>query len=179
MNKKMIIFTVVFIFISIAIFISITLVNNYYGITTSFTEMLALVFSEVAILVSILIFFRTQKSNTMPIIVFEQISEKTWLVENVGVGPAINILVANNHIKGKWFPIIYPPLSAGASIKLDIFEKDTDHVAIYYDIKGNAYTTICVKNKHKFFEQNKFPEWKPFMTEMQQKKYDNEIRSMF
>jgi hypothetical protein len=174
MIKKSIMFIVVIIFVPIGIFI---ISNNYFGIILSLSEILSLVFSGIAICISLFIFIRTQRTNTMPVLVFVQKSEKTWLLQNVGVGPALIVLAANNVSQGKCFPILFPPISAGAFIELNIFEKDANHGAVYTDIKGNYYSSLCVKNKNEFFERNKYPEWKPFLTEWQQKKDDAEMRS--
>jgi hypothetical protein len=62
---------------------------------------------------------------------------------------------------------------------LDTLEKDTDYGAVYTDIKGNTYSSSCVKNINEFFERDQFPEWKPYTTEWERRKMREEIRRMF
>lgn len=97
--------------------------------------------------------------------VFVQRFQKTWQIQNIGNGPAITSLIGDRTHEGKWSVVSYGPIAAGVSLDLDLSENKTDFGAVYRDIKGNTYSSRCIHNINEFFEKNKFPEWKAFITE--------------
>jgi hypothetical protein len=156
------------------------LTAKFFGITISLAEIVSLSLSGIAIIFSVSTFFRKQKTDTMPVLVFVRQSEMVWLLQNVGKGPAITVKVSDKNSQGKWDDgTLFSPIAAGASLKLDTLEKDTDYRAVYTDIKGSIYSSLCIKNINEFFEKDKFPDWKPYATEWQRRKSREDIRKMF
>jgi hypothetical protein len=173
LSAIIIVCTILFLFLFI-------LTANPPGTTISLAEIVSLSLSGIAIIFSVSTFFRKQKTDTMPVLVFVRQSEMVWLLQNVGKGPAITVKVSDKNSQGKWDDgTLFSPIAAGASLKLDTLEKDTDYRAVYTDIKGSIYSSLCIKNINEFFEKDKFPDWKPYATEWQRRKSREDIRKMF
>lgn len=176
MDKKTIVVSAIIIVGLLAFFLS----PKFLGISPWPTEILALILSGIAIIISVLTFSRTQKTSMMPVLVFVRRSEKIWQIQNVGKGPAVTVKIADrDHKDNKWNAILFSPIAAGASLNLDTLGTETDFGAVYTDIKGNVYSSLYIKNINEFFEKNKFPEWKPHSTEWQRKESRENTRKMF
>jgi hypothetical protein len=170
-KKSLIISAIVIIFTALFLFILVSL-----GFSISVMEIISVVFSEIAIIVSIFTFSRMQKTSTMPVLVFVHRFQKTWQIQNIGNGPAITSIIGDRIRDGKWNIVCYFPIAAGASLDLDLSENKTDFGVVYKDIKGNTYSSRCINNINEFFETNIFPEWKTYMTEWRVKEIHNEIK---
>ena len=172
MDKKQSIISMIIIVCTILFLV----IARVLGVSISVIEIITLVISEIAIIISILTFIRTQKTSIRPVLVFVHRFQKTWQIQNVGNGPALNSLIGDRTQEGKWSSVLYGPIAAGASLDLDLSENKTEFRAVYYDIKGNAYTSQCIHNIHGFYETNKFPEWKADITERRVKEIRDEIK---
>jgi hypothetical protein len=129
---------------------------------------LALLFSAIAVTVSVYSFKRTHKTSIKPVLAFsndiERQPEKTsWYVQNVGNGPALNVIVGSGTKDGDWDPtkcVLLPALSVNARVQLDWLWAPMALIAIYSDSFGATYTTICVGNRNRVVESNLHPHLK-------------------
>ena len=168
MNNKIIISLAIIIVVLLALF----LVTKFLGIPT---EIFTLISSLIAIIFSAYMFFRTQKTSMIPVLVFVRVSEKKWQIQNVGKGPAVTVTIADKP-DGKWRPLFFSPMAAGASLNLDALETKTDFGAVYTDINGDVYSTRFIKHIHIFSEGNLFPEWEePTHAHWQLKEYFEDV----
>jgi hypothetical protein len=97
-----------------------------------------------------------------PVLVFVDAPEQgTWVLQNVGNGPALNVLVAQRQ-DGKWFnPVIVPPLSADSSYPLKWLGRvnSTGLGATYSDFEDTAYTSTLGGERSRTHEGNRLPNW--------------------
>jgi hypothetical protein len=127
------------------------------------------VLATLAILVSVLTFglsFRFTRRASIaakrPVLVFVYEGNTGWILRNIGLGPALNVIVAQKSIGGDWFnPVRVPP-----------FAKDTEFVpewlghvnttglgAIYTDYENRPYTSTCQNDLSRTFPGWKFGPW--------------------
>ena len=110
----------------------------------------------------------------MPVVTFEYDGRRGWLLRNVGNGPALNILVAQKHVRGsergKWFNAVrVPPLGCGAEFHLtwlghtgdaglgvlyDDFASSAEGGRSYTCTCGNDLSQICVGRTFGPFEES-------------------------
>lgn len=122
----------------------------------------ALVVSITAICFSLLSFLLTrndarasEQRSRMPVLVFEFDGRRGWLLRNVGNGPALNVVVAEKHVRGAergtWFNAVrVPPIGRDAGFTLGWlgYGGDTGLGALYDDSAspdegGRSYTSTC------------------------------------
>lgn len=134
-----------------------------------FFSSMSLIISLIAVLITLLIFRKTQKSSIRPYIVFfnseKGMGDKTsWCIENVGNGPALNILIAGGTNQFEWNHediTLLPAMTCNISKRLQWVKLHGALLATYTDICGREYTSICVHNKHTITEGNSFPNLEP------------------
>lgn len=113
-------------------------------------------------------FFATRalKYSLKPYIIFYNatefdVSKKTsWVVENSGNGPAINVTVTGDKdwvISSEAVSAVLPSISKGASHRLEWMPRRDILVATYEDVFGNWYTTTTVNNRTTFCKGNLYP----------------------
>lgn len=97
-----------------------------------------------------------------PVLIFlDDPAQNTWLLRNVGNGPALNVLVAQRH-EGVWFnPVILPPLSAESSYALLWLGRIniTGLGATYTDFEDRPYTSTLGGERSRTYDGNHLPEW--------------------
>jgi len=97
-----------------------------------------------------------------PVLVFVDAPEQgTWVLQNVGNGPALNVLVAQRQ-DGKWFnPVIVPPLSVDSSYPLKWLGRvnSTGLGATYSDFENTLYTSTTGGERSRTYVGNRLPTW--------------------
>ena len=101
----------------------------------------------IPVLVSVIAIFVAKRAVTRsvrPVLVFVcEVRDEVWCVQNVGAGPALDILVAEkNRDEQPWARFRrVPPLSKDGKIRL---RSAPSFLAVtYHDAENNAYSTIC------------------------------------
>lgn len=125
--------------------------------------------SMLALLFSVISFYRSYKTTIQPIIIFcndaaDKENITTWYAKNVGYGPAINVVLMGGDtikIMGDEDSFIVPAMEVGMKERLNFLKKRNALVATYRDIKGRPYTTVCVQSNNKVYEKNLFPKVSP------------------
>lgn len=105
---------------------------------------------------------RFSKQNAdRPVLVFSLAIGRRWQLDNVGTGPALNITVADRDQDGNSEKVVNcAPLSASGQAAVPWLTGKHELVAIYSDVHGRQYTTICGYNRNRFLRRNVFPEMK-------------------
>lgn len=86
-----------------------------------------------------------------PALVFVYAPGDGWQVQNIGAGPALNIVIGKkeggiNSSNGRWIePVRIPPLKKDGSFSLHWDPENNTHGlgATYEDMWGRRYTTTC------------------------------------
>jgi hypothetical protein len=142
-------------------------------------EPMSLALSIVALVVSILTFalnFRAgrlaERRGRMPVLVFEWQSNG-WVLNNVGSGPALNVIVAQGKgdpprkgillqrgVHEPWFnPVQLPPLARDAQYPLSWIAEESGLGATYADALGATYTAKCGNDRSITFDGVHIPVW--------------------
>jgi hypothetical protein len=101
----------------------------------------------IPVLVSAIAIFVANRAVTRslrPVLVFVcEVRDKLWCVQNVGTGPALDILVAEKDRDGQpWARFKrLPPLPRDGKIQLR--SAPSFFAVIYHDGENNTYSTIC------------------------------------
>jgi len=97
-----------------------------------------------------------------PVLVFVDDPENDcWLLQNVGNGPALNVLVAQRQ-SGQWFnPVVARPLAKDSTMPLTWLGRvnTTGLGATYSDFEDRRYTSTLGGERSKACDGNRFPEW--------------------
>jgi hypothetical protein len=98
-----------------------------------------------------------------PVLVFVDESG-TWVLRNVGNGPALNVLVAQRDTKKKtWFnPVLVPPFAKDTSLKLPWIDRASDPGlgASYDDFESRRYTSTLGGEIARTYDGDRLPRWK-------------------
>jgi hypothetical protein len=111
---------------------------------------------------SILSARRTAVRSRQPVLVFEY-ADDGWHVENVGNGPAINILLAFRGDKMPWkCPLRIPPLAKDAKYHIkELGNLSVRHLgASYTDSSRHWYSTLSVNDENVVKRHRKLPSFK-------------------
>ena len=97
-----------------------------------------------------------------PVLVFVDES-RTWVLRNVGNGPALNVLVAQRDANKKtWFnPVLVPQFAKDTSITLKWIDVASDPGlgASYEDFEGRRYTATLGGEIARAYDDDKLPKW--------------------
>jgi hypothetical protein len=97
-----------------------------------------------------------------PVLVFVDDPQRgCWVLQNVGNGPALNVLVAQRE-SGQWFnPVLTPPLSKDSAVPLTWLGRVnvTGLGATYSDFEDRRYTSTLGGERSRTYEGNRLPEW--------------------
>jgi hypothetical protein len=97
------------------------------------------------------------RAASRPILIFSMVSTFKWQVQNVGTGPAINVVVADCHPGGRTDSVTdCYPIASGGHLDLAWIRAGWELKAIYTDVFGRAYSTLCA-GKNTVFEGDEFP----------------------
>jgi hypothetical protein len=94
--------------------------------------------------IAILVAKRAVTRSVRPVLVFVcEVRDEVWCVQNVGTGPALDILVAEkDRDEQPWAQFMrLPPLSRDGKIRLRSAPRFL--AVTYHDAENNAYSTIC------------------------------------
>jgi hypothetical protein len=97
-----------------------------------------------------------------PVLVFVDSPEHgCWVLENVGNGPALNVLVAQREF-GQWInPVLTPPVGRDGTILLTWLGRvNTSGLgAAYSDFEDHSYTSTLGGERSRTYDGNHLPEW--------------------
>lgn len=97
-----------------------------------------------------------------PVLVFvDDPAQGAWVLQNVGNGPALNVVIAQRE-EGQWFnPVIVPPLSTESSYPLTWLGRinTTGLGATYTDFEDRRYTSTLGGERSRSYEGNRLPQW--------------------
>jgi hypothetical protein len=102
----------------------------------------------------------------------------SWIIENVGNGPALNVLIAQGDHNLKWNEentVLISTIARGDKKRLTWILHPAALLAIYDDAHKHTYSTICHRNENKIFNGNNYPSLKPKHYQYQLNKNDIEI----
>jgi hypothetical protein len=127
---------------------------------------LAFAASVVSLAVSWYTHRETVKASARPVLIFSARTDSLWQVQNVGHGPALDVLVGARNESGQYQTITgCYPLAAGASASLTWQQYSHGWAATYADIFGNAFTTVSADHKNTVYGFNRFGAWRPDSSE--------------
>jgi hypothetical protein len=120
---------------------------------------ISVVFSLVAIGVSLYTYAKNKKKDVIPVLIFSRRSATNWQIENVGKGPALNVIVGDGKDDGTWPTIakLYP-IAAGGKADLAWLQHALKLGAKYTNIWGEKYSTTCEHDVNKFSQNYLFSE---------------------
>jgi hypothetical protein len=131
------------------------------GSAPSWIAYASAVTATVSILVTIWYTRRTALRNMRPVLVFVY-QEDGWHVQNVGYGPALDVIFARKPREGEWYdPVRLPPLAKDRDIHLEWTDHDNIHSfgVSYRDVEGRQYTSTCSNDLNRISQGRKLPEW--------------------
>lgn len=112
-------------------------------------------------IVSYYAFHRTIRSSARPVLIFSMTADYRWKIENVGTGPAINVVIADRHKTGDLESITNCfPIAAGAFLALPWITAGWELIAVYTDVFNGKFTSICQGNRNRVVKRDLFPHWK-------------------
>lgn len=132
-------------------------------------DIVAIALSTAALIVSATSFILNYRHNRRaavlarkPVLVFECDGATGWILRNVGSGPALNILVAQQRPGAQWLnPVRIPPLSKdGKFVAKWLGHVNTTGLgALYTDFEAVAYTATCGNDLSEVSEGRRFGPW--------------------
>ncbi|MFI5398353.1 MAG: hypothetical protein ACHQ9S_22680 [Candidatus Binatia bacterium] len=119
--------------------------------TESLISSLPLLVSVCALVISAILFRKTRQATVQPMLVFaRRDADNLWHLQNVGNGPALNLVVVDGHrIEGWATTTNCDALAAGGSIALSWLKIASKLGAAYTDIYGRPYHTICERYRNR------------------------------
>lgn len=111
--------------------------------TSSFYVAAGSVFiSLLAVVLSYYAFRKTLREGIRPVLIFSRRTGALWQIENVGSGPAIDLVIADRDTTGEWRSCTRCyPLAVGAVAELVWIAHGSQLVAEYWDVRGAVFTT--------------------------------------
>jgi hypothetical protein len=123
----------------------------------------------IAIIVSCLTFglsfwftWRSGVSAKRPVLVFVYDASTGWILRNIGLGPALNVTIAQKRVQGEGFnPVRVPPLAKDKECILRWLGhvNTTGLGATYTDYENRAYTSTCGDDLSRTFRGVQFGPW--------------------
>jgi hypothetical protein len=98
-----------------------------------------------------------------PVLVFVDDPKRgSWVLQNVGNGPALNVLVAQREFDYWINPVLTPPLAKDAVFALEWLGRvnTTGLGATYSDFEDRRYTSTLGGERSRAYEHNRLPDWK-------------------
>ena len=110
----------------------------------------------------------------MPLLIFTRRSATEWQLENVGNGPALDLLLGERNFGDKWTNEIISlyPVAAKTLIPLPRLKSAKELAVTYKDAYNRKFTSVCDEDTTKVFFYNKFPKWKATDREWRVQKRD-------
>jgi hypothetical protein len=129
----------------------------------------SVVISLIAIIVSFMSIYKNRITSIKPVLIFSLNSEKKWCIDNVGNGAAINIIFSGSNNINKEYDkipfnpsqtILIPTIGINKRLHITWEVSDAALIAIYSDMSGKKYSSICQENTHTLFSRNIKPDLK-------------------
>jgi hypothetical protein len=126
-------------------------------------SLLALVVSLISLVTSSVLSMRTLRTNIKPVIAVLYDGERGWLINNVGNGPALNIVVCQRDPQHHWLhPVRVPPLPVHGTFELRWLGHENDHAigVMYEDLHRYKYSSVCANDLTTINDGSIFPKWR-------------------
>ena len=122
----------------------------------------AIVVSLVSLFASLMIAKWNSRASIKPVVVMVFEDGGHWRIQNVGNGPALNLVVAIKQEDGEWQnPVRVPPLSKDGDFLLQWQEDKVKQIGVSFeDFSGRAYTSICHNDVSRVYKGYKLKRWK-------------------
>jgi len=126
------------------------------------------VLSVTALLVSVVSFVMSYRlsqhaavSSVMPVLAFVYDKESQWVIQNLGNGPALNVVIASKMTDDSpWSnPVRLPPLARDGRFKLPVDINVKWLGASYNDVDGRDYSATCVRDDSRVRRGRLLPRW--------------------
>lgn len=127
-------------------------------------DYLNVVVAGMALLVSCFAYWFARKTaieEIRPVLVFTYDNKRGWILQNIGKGPALNIVIAQKKNECWFNPVRIPPLSANSEFILAWLDhvNDTGLGATYDNFQDRSYSSTCSKDLSRVFTKNKLRAW--------------------
>jgi hypothetical protein len=125
-------------------------------------SVVALLISGLSLAISFWNNRRSAITGRKPVLAFVYDHESGWLLQNIGNGPALNVIVAQKEVGGQWFnPVRVPPVSKdGTFVCRWLGHVNTTGLgATYTDFEGRPYSSVSGNDLSRTFEGHKLPVW--------------------
>jgi len=127
----------------------------------------ALVISLCSLVYTVMNNSRDQIASVRPAIVFVYSGDSGWQIQNIGSGPALNVIISQNEGSseantGNWVkPVRIPPLKKDGFFSLHWmpFSNVRRLGATYDDMWGRPYTTTCESDLNKIQSGRHLKAW--------------------
>jgi hypothetical protein len=105
---------------------------------------------------------RNQVVSVMPVLVFTRRVSDVWSIENVGKGPALNVVMRETDGAGKVAQVVsIYPISANSQLDLPWLKSAQTLAARYSDIDGHWYWSECTQDQTTRGRGAIFKDWQP------------------
>jgi hypothetical protein len=114
-----------------------------------YTSVAALVVSVVSFSLTYRLSTQTATTSIRPALVFEYNGDTGWSLRNVGNGPALNVVVAEQTNTSVWeYPVRVPPLSKDGKLQLTwIAHRNVRTLGTtYVDLDNRSYSSACTND---------------------------------
>ena len=125
-------------------------------------SVIALVVSVVSFALSYLQSRKGAIASVMPVLAFVYERDGHWVLQNLGNGPALNVVVAEKTTDtSEWSnPVRIPPLPREGRFPLPSVNVNARWLgASYNDIEGHEYTATCVNDDSRVQAGRALPRW--------------------
>jgi hypothetical protein len=125
-------------------------------------SLISLAIAGTSFVVNYVITQRATVRARKPVLLFvDDPDRQCWVLENVGNGPALNVLVAQRQ-GGRWFnPVFAPPLGKDSAFPLTWLGRVnvTGLGAAYTDFEDRSYTSTLGGERSRTYEGSLLPDW--------------------
>jgi hypothetical protein len=125
---------------------------------------LPLFFSASALFLSLLSFRLMDVRSVKPVLTLTYQNDSGWTLNNIGNGPALNIIVSQKPKGGTWeTPVRVAPLATGGHILLQwLHNTSVKSLGVSYtDIDGRRYSSLTTEDLTDIQAGSIFPNWRP------------------
>ena len=111
----------------------------------STADVFSLALATLALGVALWSFLRTHRTSIQPLRVFVRTTEGSWQLQNVGSGPALNLVVLEGQKPNTWSRAVHcTSIAVNSSITLHWLQQAAVLASTYTDAYYRHYTTHCV-----------------------------------
>ena len=143
--------------------ILIKVISNMIETGTLIATICSTIISFLAVFISYYTFKRTIKNEVRPVLIFTRRSATLWQIQNIGKGPAIQVVIGEKlryKKMTKWGTVANCyPIAANAEISLTWIEDGFEFATVYTDIHGESFSTHFKAGRNMVYDKNLFPKW--------------------